>query len=202
MSGFSSLQDVEAVEGQGLPPDLPQSTYEMIRRGASVNPEAPALSFFLSVNDHRTPQTWSYAALLERITQTANFFDSIGVKKDSVIAFVLPNLPETHFVIWGGQRGPFKQRIERRRCVGAGHVGTVSRHRYLGQAAAALARHQEPAAPGAGQPGRPCACRGAMCRADTKERGAAIAWSGRRAWRSPGVGAHPRFQQRHPGAAW
>lgn len=103
MSGFSSLQDVEAVEGQGLPPDLPQSTYEMIRRGASVNPEAPALSFFLSVNDHRTPQTWSYAALLERITQTANFFDSIGVKKDSVIAFVLPNLPETHFVIWGGQ---------------------------------------------------------------------------------------------------
>lgn len=103
MSGFSSLQDVEAVEGQGLPPDLPQSTYEMIRRGASVNPEAPALSFFLSVNDHRTPQTWSYAALLERVTQTANFFDSIGVKKDSVIAFVLPNLPETHFVIWGGQ---------------------------------------------------------------------------------------------------
>ncbi|CAJ0860383.1 Long-chain-fatty-acid--CoA ligase [Ralstonia sp. LMG 32965] len=103
MSGFSSLQDVEAAEGQGLPPDLPPSTYEMIRRGASLNPRAPALSFFLSVNDHRTPQTWSYAALLERITQTANFFDSIGVKKDSVIAFVLPNLPETHFVIWGGQ---------------------------------------------------------------------------------------------------
>ena len=106
MPGFSSLQDVEAVEaveGHGLPPDLPQNTYEMIRRGASLNPQAPALSFFLSVNDHRTPQTWSYAALLERITQTANFFDGIGVKKDSVIAFVLPNLPETHFVIWGGQ---------------------------------------------------------------------------------------------------
>ena len=103
MSGFSSLRDVEAVEARGLPPDLPQSTYEMIRRGASLNPEAPALSFFLSVNDHRTPQTWSYAALLARITQMANFFDSIGVKKDSVIAFVLPNLPETHFVIWGGQ---------------------------------------------------------------------------------------------------
>lgn len=103
MSGFSSLQDVEAAEGQGLPLDLPSSTYEMIRRGASLNPQAPALSFFLSVNDHHTPQTWSYAALLERITQTANFFDSIGVKKDSVIAFVLPNLPETHFVIWGGQ---------------------------------------------------------------------------------------------------
>ncbi|MGM3276691.1 acyl-CoA synthetase [Ralstonia sp. 24A2] len=103
MSGFASLRDVEVAEAHGLPLDLPQSTYEMIRRGASLNPKAPALSFFLTVNDHRTPQTWSYEALLARITQTANFFDSIGVKKDSVIAFVLPNLPETHFVIWGGQ---------------------------------------------------------------------------------------------------
>lgn len=103
MSGFASLHDVEAAEAHGLPPDLPQSTYEMIRRGVSLNPKAPALSFFLSVNDHRTPQTWSYEALFARITQTANFFDSIGVEKDSVIAFVLPNLPETHFVIWGGQ---------------------------------------------------------------------------------------------------
>lgn len=81
MPGFSSLQDVEAAEAHGLPPDLPQSTYEMIRRGASLNPEAPALSFFLSVTHHHTPQTWSYAELLARITQTANFFDSIGVKK-------------------------------------------------------------------------------------------------------------------------
>ncbi|MFP3888674.1 acyl-CoA synthetase [uncultured Ralstonia sp.] len=103
MPGIATLLDVEAVEAQGLPADLPESTYEMIRRGASLNPQAPALSFFLTVDEHRTPQTWTYQELLACITQTANFFDSIGVKKDSVIAFVLPNLPETHFVIWGGQ---------------------------------------------------------------------------------------------------
>lgn len=103
MSGIATLHDVEVAEAHGLPADLPKSTYEMISQGASLNPEAPALSFFLSVDEHRSPQTWSYRELLARITQTANFFDDLGLRKDSVIAFVLPNLPETHFVIWGGQ---------------------------------------------------------------------------------------------------
>jgi fatty-acyl-CoA synthase len=38
MPGIATLLDVEAVEAQGLPADLPESTYEMIRRGASLNP--------------------------------------------------------------------------------------------------------------------------------------------------------------------
>jgi hypothetical protein len=29
------------------------------------------------------------------LTQTANFFQRLGAREDSVIAFVLPNLPET-----------------------------------------------------------------------------------------------------------
>lgn len=103
MQGIANVRDVEAAESRGLPPDLPASTYEMITEGASLNPQAPALSFFLTTDEHRQPETWTYQELLARITQTANFFHDIGVKKDSVIAFVLPNLPETHFVIWGGQ---------------------------------------------------------------------------------------------------
>ncbi|WP_322083355.1 acyl-CoA synthetase [Burkholderia sp. BCC1972] len=103
MSGISTLHDVESIEARGLPTDLPASTYEMFCRSAKQYPDAPALSFFMTVDEHRVPQTWTYRELLARITQTANFFESIGVEKDSVIAFVLPNLPETHFVIWGGQ---------------------------------------------------------------------------------------------------
>jgi fatty-acyl-CoA synthase len=103
MSGIVTIEDIELAEAHGLPADLPKSTYEMISRGASLNPDALALSFFATVDEHKTPQTWRYRELLARITQTANFFHDIGVEKDSVIAFVLPNLPETHFVIWGGQ---------------------------------------------------------------------------------------------------
>ena len=103
MKGIATQADVLRVEKNGLPSDLPESTYEMIRRSAALNPRAPALSFFLRTEDHRKPEVWTYQTLLERITQTANFFYRLGATKDTVIAFVLPNLPETHCVIWGGQ---------------------------------------------------------------------------------------------------
>lgn len=102
-SGIASLRDVEAAEAAGLPADLPDSTLELIRRSASRHPELPALSFFLRAEEHRHPQTWTYRELLEEIIRTANFFDELGAGKDTVIAFVLPNLPQTHFTIWGGE---------------------------------------------------------------------------------------------------
>ena len=103
MRGIATQADVNAIEAHGLPTDLPGSTYEAIRRTAIAHPEAPALSFFLRTVDHAKPETWNYRQLLAQITRTANLFHSLGADKDSVIAFVLPNLPETHFVIWGGQ---------------------------------------------------------------------------------------------------
>lgn len=103
MTGIASLSEVEAAEQHGLPTDLPASTYDAIRRGAALNPDGPALSFFLTTNEHRRPHTWTYRQLLAQIHRTSNFLHRIGVDKDTVVAYVLPNLPETHFVIWGGQ---------------------------------------------------------------------------------------------------
>ena len=103
MQGIATIRDVELAEGTGLPANLPQSTYAMLCEGAKINPDAPALSFFLTAEEHRRPEAWTYRQLLASITQTANFFDRLGIKKSDVVAFVLPNLPETHFVIWGGQ---------------------------------------------------------------------------------------------------
>lgn len=103
MRGVATQADVDAIEARGLPTDLPDSTYEAIRRAAIAHPQSPALSFFLTAKDHATPRTWSYQQFLTEITRTANVFHKLGADKDSVIALVLPNLPETHFVIWGGQ---------------------------------------------------------------------------------------------------
>lgn len=103
MNGVATQDDILAIEAKGFPADLPSSTYEMIQRGAAINPQARALSFFLQTNDHTRPECWTYAQLMAEITQTANAFHRLGAKKDTVIAFVLPNLPETQFVIWGGQ---------------------------------------------------------------------------------------------------
>lgn len=102
MNGIASDADVLAIEAGGMA-DLPSSTYEMIRRGASINPDAPALSYFANAKEHRDLQRWTYAEFFGDVTRVANMFGRLGVRADSVIAYVLPNLPETHFTIWGGE---------------------------------------------------------------------------------------------------
>jgi fatty-acyl-CoA synthase len=103
MKGVANIDDIIAIETPGLPADLPSSTYEMICRGAAIDPSAPALSFFATADDYRNGECWTYGELVSEVTRTANMFSRLGVQRDSVIAYVLPNLPETHFVIWGGE---------------------------------------------------------------------------------------------------
>lgn len=64
---------------------------------------APALSFFATADGHRDAERWTYSELVRDITRAANLFSRLGVQRDSVVAYVLPNLPETHFIIWGGE---------------------------------------------------------------------------------------------------
>ncbi|MDN3922918.1 acyl-CoA synthetase [Roseateles violae] len=102
MNGIASLADVLALEA-GFDGPLPASTYEMIGATARAHPDAPALSFFARVEDHARPEVWTYATLFARITATANLLHELGVGSGDVVAFVLPNLPQTHLAIWGGQ---------------------------------------------------------------------------------------------------
>jgi fatty-acyl-CoA synthase len=101
---IGSQKDIERVEVTPLAQrDVPRSTYEMLRRGAGVAPDDPALSFFFSVDRHREPFVWTHRRLLGDITRTANALHALGVESGDVVAYVLPNLPETHFVIWGAE---------------------------------------------------------------------------------------------------
>ncbi|MBI2734520.1 MAG: acyl-CoA synthetase [Aquabacterium sp.] len=103
-SGVGELDDVHAIEAHQ--PDLigqVRNTYDMLRRGALIQPDAPALSFFLRTEDHTAPFVWSHREWMARITQAANAFRQLGVDRGDVIAFILPNLPETHWTIWGGE---------------------------------------------------------------------------------------------------
>jgi acyl-CoA synthetase (AMP-forming)/AMP-acid ligase II len=102
--GVASLHDVETIEAERPDPigDV-RSTYDLLRRGAQLYPDAPALSFFLRTKDHMCPRVWSHRDWIARITQTANMFRQMGVQRNEVVAFILPNLPETHWTIWGGE---------------------------------------------------------------------------------------------------
>jgi fatty-acyl-CoA synthase len=101
---ISTLREIEAIERIPLSErGLPSSTYEMLRSGAAQYPDAPALSFFARAADHASPFVWTHAELFHDITRAANLFRRLGIGRADVVAFVLPNLPETHFVIWGGE---------------------------------------------------------------------------------------------------
>lgn len=99
-----TLQDIEQIEAVALSErDLPPSTFELIRRTASAQPDAPALSFILQGNGEETPLRLSYAELLGKLTQTANAFHRLGLRPGKAVSFLLPNLPQTHYTIWGGE---------------------------------------------------------------------------------------------------
>ncbi|WP_339482047.1 acyl-CoA synthetase [Pseudomonas sp. RL_5y_Pfl2_73] len=98
---FADIQVVESVPLAER--NLAPSTYEALRRSAESHPQATALSFFLDAADFAHTHDWSYAELFADITRAANAFHDLGVVPGEVIAFVLPNLPETHFTIWGGE---------------------------------------------------------------------------------------------------
>lgn len=102
--GVRSLADIHALEATPLAArNLPENTYEALRRGAAQHRDATALSFFLDAGDFTRTHDWSYRELFADITRAANAFQQLGVGPQEVVGFVLPNLPETHFTIWGGE---------------------------------------------------------------------------------------------------
>jgi fatty-acyl-CoA synthase len=100
----ATLPDVEALERAPLGErNLAASTYEMLRRGAAIAPRSPTLSFFLRMSEFDKPFVWTHAEFFADITRAANALRRLGIGRTDVVAFVLPNLPEAHFVIWGGE---------------------------------------------------------------------------------------------------
>lgn len=99
-----TLQDIQQIESTPLSDrGLPENTFDLIRRTAQASPHAPALSFILQGTAEEAPLRLNYTELLGKITQTANAFHRLGLRPGKAVSFLLPNLPQTHYTIWGGE---------------------------------------------------------------------------------------------------
>ena len=99
-----NLCDIAAIEAVPLAERaLPESSHAALVSAAQRTPDAKALSFFLSADRLDETHVWTYSELIADITRAANAFAACGVASDRPVVFVLPNLPETHFTIWGGE---------------------------------------------------------------------------------------------------
>ncbi|WCR10641.1 acyl-CoA synthetase [Paracoccus stylophorae] len=104
MSRFSSYEDRNRVQDEKPyeERDLPQTIYGFLSRTAQRFPDRPAISFQLlsGPRDHATTLSWH--ELLERVTETANLFRSLGIGPQDTVAYLLPNTIETPVVLLAG----------------------------------------------------------------------------------------------------
>src|SRR3990167_3786664 len=89
---IKTLRDIQLIEQTPLAArDLPASTYELIRRSAARQADAPALSFILQGTTDEAAYRLSYGQLLGKITQTANAFHRLGLRPGKAVSFLLPH---------------------------------------------------------------------------------------------------------------
>jgi fatty-acyl-CoA synthase len=99
-----TIDDIRREESIPLEERVPtKSTYELITKGAQEDLEAVALYFIMSGDMWETPLEVTYREFLGRITQSANLFHDLGVGARDVVTYILPNLPQTHFTLWGAE---------------------------------------------------------------------------------------------------
>ncbi|MDB5267003.1 MAG: AMP-dependent synthetase and ligase [Hymenobacter sp.] len=104
MPGYRNLDDILTIEQTPLAAQpVPAHTLALLERGRDRNPAALALRFVFSGERPTESVDFTYAQLVQRCYQTANLLHELGVGPTDVVSYLLPNLPETHFTLWGGQ---------------------------------------------------------------------------------------------------
>jgi len=102
MSNLTDYEILLAKEKKGLP-NLPNSNYELIKQQAAVHPKRKALHFFMDGAEFDKSISWNYQELIATINQTANLFRSLGIQREEVVTYMLPNSPATVFTVIGGE---------------------------------------------------------------------------------------------------
>ncbi len=80
-----------------------RSTYELLQASAAAHADRTALTFLMRGTLDEEPIVYSYREFVARVTQAANAFHRLRLGPDETVAYLLPNLPQTHFSIWGGE---------------------------------------------------------------------------------------------------
>lgn len=101
VSGLKDLEQLEQTPFEQL--NLPASTYALLEEAKQQHGDRTALRFLLEGKTDELGITYSYNELFAKITQTANALHQLGITKTDTVAMLLPNLPQSHFTIWGGE---------------------------------------------------------------------------------------------------
>lgn len=104
LAELRNVDDLAEVEGVPLfDRTTAQSTYDLLLQSARDYGDRPALTFLPTGMIGDEPEIYSYADFLRIVTQTANLLSDLGATSSDAISLLMPNLPETHFMLWGAE---------------------------------------------------------------------------------------------------
>ncbi|MEM7132218.1 MAG: acyl-CoA synthetase [Chloroflexota bacterium] len=104
MAEVRTVADIEAIEAVPLMEQgVPENTYELFSQCAEKFGDKEALVFFLQGTDYQNAVRFSYRDLLAKVNQTANMLNGLGVGPTDTVSYILPNLPQTYFTLYGGE---------------------------------------------------------------------------------------------------
>jgi acyl-CoA synthetase (AMP-forming)/AMP-acid ligase II len=76
--------------------------YEFLSRAKEAHGSRPAISYQLLSGPETKKVTLTWSDLLGQVTQAANLFRSLGIGEKDVVAYIMPNAPETAVTLLGG----------------------------------------------------------------------------------------------------
>ncbi|HYM04849.1 MAG TPA: acyl-CoA synthetase [Stellaceae bacterium] len=104
MQAITKYEDIAAIERVPAAERLlGGNVYEAIGRIAARLPNKPAIHYLPTGAADDPGITYTYRQFFARITQTANLLHDLGVGPRDVVSLLLPILPETFFMLWGGE---------------------------------------------------------------------------------------------------
>ncbi|MES2149329.1 MAG: acyl-CoA synthetase [Pseudomonadota bacterium] len=99
-----SLADVLALEQTSWHDQLDaRTTYDVLCQASARHPLRIALRFLPRADVDTPAIAVSYRELFEHVTEAANAFHQTGIRPGRAVALLLPNLPQTHYALWGAQ---------------------------------------------------------------------------------------------------
>lgn len=104
MSTFANLADLKAIEAEApwASRDTARSMYDFLSRTKAAHGGRPAISYQILSGPTTKAVTLTWNTLHAQVTQAANLFRSLGVGEKDVVAYVMPNAPETAVTLLAG----------------------------------------------------------------------------------------------------
>jgi len=101
---FASEADVRAFESVPYAERIKaSSTYEALRLGAAINPQAPAILFLPNASATDEPVRLTHEQFIARVTQVANALHALGVGPSDIVSILLPLVPQAFYALFGAQ---------------------------------------------------------------------------------------------------